>query len=61
MTRGTHEPSDAPRESPHGRTPRIRTGSGGIERIDDLVYASPGGRSLLADLYLPAEGSARGR
>jgi acetyl esterase/lipase len=57
MTRGTHEPSDAPRESPHGRTPRIRTGSGGIERIDDLVYASPGGRSLLADLYLPAEGS----
>ena len=26
-----------------------------VKRIDDLVYASPGGRSLLADLYIPEE------
>ena len=33
-----------------------RAGRTAVKRVDDRVYASPGGQSLLLDLYLPNDG-----
>jgi acetyl esterase/lipase len=54
MPRIPSDANGASSELAGGRLDGGRTSA--IRRIDDLVYASPGGAPLLADLYLPAGG-----
>jgi acetyl esterase/lipase len=57
MPRIPHIANDVPGDPAHGG--RLDTGNRAcaIRRIDSLVYGSPGGRPLLADLYLPDDGN----
>jgi acetyl esterase/lipase len=50
--------NSGPGEPPYGVRPERSNHASGIERINGLVYGSPGGRLLLVDLYLPDDGHA---
>ena len=53
MSTGPRDAKDASHGLSRDDASTARSGVAAIRRIDDLVYASPEGNPLLADLYLP--------
>ena len=53
MSTGPRDAKDASHGLSRDDASTARSGVAAIRRIDDLVYASPEGKPLLADLYLP--------